>query len=96
MDSDKLLQQLDLLSEYYTWSIEELDKITKQYTQIEENLEFDLHKEDKLQALTNQFIELDKRHRANENLFRKLLHQSRQYFLDKYNLDILKLIENRL
>lgn len=96
MNPDDLFDQLAILDDYYRWSIEELNKITKKYIEIEENPDFDLNKEDKLEALTKQFMELDRRHQANEALFKKLILESRQYFLDKYNLDILKLVNKHL
>jgi len=96
MNSDKLFEQLEILDNYYRWSVKELDKIIKKYIKIEENPEFDISKEDKLDALVNQFNELDRRHKANEAVFRKLILESRQYFLDKYNLDILKIVNKHL
>lgn len=96
IDVEKLLEQLDILDKNYRWSIKELNKLVKKYIEIEENPEFDIDKEDKLDALVKQYNELDQRHKANETVFIKLITESRQYFLDKYNLDILKMVNKHL
>jgi len=96
MNADELLNQLETLNSFYVWSIKELNKVADSYKKIEESAEFDLYKEEKLDALVRQYKELEKRHEANERIFKKIITESRQYFLDKYNLDILKITKRYL
>ena len=96
MNAEQLLDQLETLNNFYVWSIKELDKVVNLYKKIEESEEFDLHREDKLWALVKQYEELESRHHANERIFKKIITESRQYFLDKYKLDIWEITKKYL
>jgi len=90
MEVDELLQQLEILNDTYLWSFDEAHKIVRQIDVLMES--DDLKKFDKIERLRDRFIELQQRHVADRKLYDTLISESRDYFINKYNIDLLKIL----
>jgi len=90
MEVEELLQQLEILNDTYLWSIDEAHKIVQQIDVLMES--DDLRKFDKIEKLRDKFIELQQRHVADKKLYDNLITESRNYFINKYNIDLLKIL----
>jgi hypothetical protein len=90
MEVEELLQQLEILNDTYLWSIDEAHRILQQIDILMES--DDLKKFDKIEKLRNKFMELQQRHIADKKLYNTLIAESRDYFINKYNIDLLKIL----
>jgi uncharacterized radical SAM superfamily Fe-S cluster-containing enzyme len=90
MEVDKLLQQLEMLNDTYLWSIDEAHAIVQQIDALMES--DNLKKFHKIEKLRDKFMELQQRHVADRRLYDTLIAKSRDYFMDKYNIDLLKIL----
>ena len=90
MEVEELLQQLEILDGTYLWSIDEAHKIVQQIDALMESGDF--RRFDKIDKLRNKFIELQQRHVVDKKLYDTLITESRNYFINKYNIDLLKIL----
>lgn len=90
MEVEELLQQLEILDGTYLWSIDEAHKIVQQIDALMES--GDSRKFDKIDKLRDKFIELQQRHVVDRKLYDTLITESRDYFINKYNIDLLKIL----
>ena len=90
MEVDELLQQLEILNDTYLWSIDEAHAIVQQVDALMES--DNLNKFDKIEKLRDKFMELQRRHVADRKLYDVLVSESRDYFINKYNIDLLKIL----
>jgi hypothetical protein len=90
MEVEELLQQLEILNDTYLWSIDEAHRILQQIDVLMES--DDLKKFDKIEKLRDKFMELQQRHIADKKLYNTLITESRDYFINKYNIDLLKIL----
>ena len=90
MEVEELLQQLEILDGTYLWSIDEAHKIVQQIDALMES--GDSRRFDKIDKLRDKFIELQQRHVVDRKLYDTLITESRDYFINKYNIDLLKIL----
>jgi len=90
MEIEELLQQLEILDGTYLWSIDEAHKIVQQIDALMES--GDSRRFDKIDKLRDKFIELQQRHVVDRKLYDTLITESRDYFINKYNIDLLKIL----
>ena len=90
MEVEELLQQLEILDGTYLLSIDEAHKIVQQIDALMES--GDSRRFDKIDKLRDKFIELQQRHVVDRKLYDTLITESRDYFINKYNIDLLKIL----
>ena len=88
MTVDQLLEQLEILNKTYLWTIKESEKILQE-------IDIAWKEEDmvKVEQLRDRFMEIENRHNLDRAQYNKVIKQSRQYFLRKYNIDLLRIFE---
>jgi uncharacterized protein YdcH (DUF465 family) len=87
---DKLLEQINQLEKTFKWTIEQSEKILKEYLKLEktEPFNFEAH-----EVLRDRLLELEQRHQRDRALYNKCIKQVRVHFKEKYNSDILGLLD---
>ena len=88
MNADNLLEQLNILNESYVWIIKESEKLL-----VLINKAIDENDYPAIDKYRDKFIELENRHNNDRKTYNKLIKESRQYFLKKYKIDLLKIFE---
>ena len=88
MNADNLLEQLNILNESYVWIIKESEKLL-----VLINKAWDIDDMEAIEKYRNKFLELENRHNADKKTYNALIRQSREYFIKKYNIDLLKIFE---
>ncbi len=90
---DKLLEQINQLDKTFKWTIEQSEKILKEYLKLEKTEPFNLEAHE---VLRDRILELEQRHQRDRVLYRKYMKQVRAHFKEKYNSDILGLLDGEL
>lgn len=90
MNTEQILEQLEMFNKSYEWVIDEADKVQKQI--------FKMKKSDygskKYYLLSKQLDELQNRYNSNKVKYNEIVSEVRKYFEDKHNLDILDFIKD--
>ena len=88
MEVDVLLKKIEMLNDTYIWAISESNKIVREMHKLRKSDDF--KKYEKMDKLKKRFSELQSRHIADKKLYDQVVMQSRDYFKNKYNIDIKK------
>jgi chromosome segregation ATPase len=90
MNVDYLLEQIELHNSTYEWIVKESQKIAEEIKKYSSKNTFNSNK---LNKLTNQFIELENRFKSNRTKYNEVIAQVREYFNDKHGIDIMGILE---
>ena len=85
MNTETILEQLELFNSTYEWIVEETDKIQKQILKMNKS-EYGTKKH---YDLTRKLDELQSRYNSNKIKYNEVISEVRKYFEDKHNIDIL-------
>jgi len=85
---DELVEQLTLLNESYVWIIKESEKLL-----VKINKAWDIDDMEAIEKYRNKFLELENRHNADRETYNRLIRESREYFIKKYNIDLYNFFE---
>jgi len=88
MNAEDILEQLNILNKNYIWIIKESEKLIPLIDKAWKTENFSA-----IEKYRNKFFELENRHKNNRKTYNKIIQDSRQYFLKKHNIDIIKIFK---